>query len=114
MNRYPTSSAMKDDEQDQLRRAFRLANRRRRAAERRLLADGVPEYELAIHLPAEDWTMFADLRCGARTRRGTACKQQSLYACGRCRLHGGLSTGPRTPEGKSRAAINGRLPKRTP
>lgn len=37
---------------------------------------------------------FDDLRCGARTRAGTPCRRRDLYASGRCRLHGGLSTGP--------------------
>lgn len=36
-----------------------------------------------------------DLRCGARTRAGTPCKRRDLYSSGRCRLHGGLSTGPK-------------------
>ena len=53
-----------------------------------------------------------DLRCGARTRKGTPCKRRDLYASGRCRLHGGLSTGPTTAAGKRRAALNGRRPKR--
>ena len=35
-------------------------------------------------------------RCGAKTRKGTPCKAQSL-ANGRCKYHGGLSTGPRGP-----------------
>lgn len=35
------------------------------------------------------------MTCGARTRAGTPCKRRDLYASGRCRLHGGLSTGPR-------------------
>ncbi|WP_024334631.1 HGGxSTG domain-containing protein [Desulfotignum balticum] len=44
--------------------------------------------------------------CGAKTRRGTACKRKDLYINGRCRLHGGLSTGPTTPEGKARVTRN--------
>lgn len=43
-------------------------------------------------------------RCGARTRAGTSCWQPSM-ANGRCRLHGGLSTGPRTPEGRERCRL---------
>ncbi|MFV3305797.1 HGGxSTG domain-containing protein [Pseudomonas sp. NY15181] len=35
------------------------------------------------------------LCCGAKTRAGTPCKRRDLYASGRCKLHGGLSTGPR-------------------
>ena len=41
-------------------------------------------------------------RCGARTRRGTACQKPPLNGKTRCRLHGGLSTGPKTTEGKAR------------
>lgn len=37
-------------------------------------------------------------RCGAKTRRGSACQAPAM-ANGRCRLHGGKSTGPRTAEG---------------
>ncbi|MDF2765609.1 MAG: hypothetical protein K0S81_2603 [Rhodospirillales bacterium] len=42
-------------------------------------------------------------RCGARTRRGRSCANPAMPN-GRCRLHGGKSTGPRTAEGRSRAA----------
>jgi hypothetical protein len=74
--------------------------------------------------PGEDPTLYAllprypepcrALRCGARTRRGTPCKRHDLYGSGRCPLHGGLSTGPRTEAGKARSARNGHCPKRTP
>ena len=40
--------------------------------------------------------------CGARTRKGEACIAPSMPN-GRCRMHGGLSTGPKTPEGKQRS-----------
>lgn len=48
------------------------------------------------------------LTCGAKTRKGTPCKLTSLYRSGRCKFHGGLSTGPKTEEGKRRAAENGK------
>jgi hypothetical protein len=32
-------------------------------------------------------------RCGARTPTGTACQRPAIRGRGRCRLHGGLSTG---------------------
>ena len=46
------------------------------------------------------------LRCGAKTRKGTACKKAALKGRRRCRNHGGASTGPRTEAGleKIRAA----------
>jgi hypothetical protein len=48
-------------------------------------------------------------RCGAKTRRGTLCQRAAEVnpktgVRKRCRLHGGLSTGPRTPEGKASSA----------
>jgi hypothetical protein len=44
------------------------------------------------------------VRCGARTRRGTACAALSEPGRQRCRFHGGQSTGPRTPEGRRRVS----------
>lgn len=44
--------------------------------------------------------------CRAKTREGTPCKRKDLLKGGRCRLHGGLSTGPKTLEGKRRSALN--------
>ena len=41
-------------------------------------------------------------RCGAKTRRGTACLRPANKSNGRCRLHGGASTGPRTTDGVAR------------
>ena len=42
-------------------------------------------------------------RCLAKTRRDTPCQKAALKGKARCRLHGGLSTGPRTAEGKARS-----------
>lgn len=42
--------------------------------------------------------------CGAKTRRGTLCKTRAM-ANGRCRMHGGLSTGPRTAAGIERIRV---------
>ena len=44
--------------------------------------------------------------CGAKTRAGTPCKQRGIYDNGRCHLHGGLSTGPRTEAGKAAVCEN--------
>lgn len=41
-------------------------------------------------------------RCGAKTRKGAPCRGPSM-SNGRCRMHGGLSTGPRTAEGLERS-----------
>ena len=42
--------------------------------------------------------------CGAKTRSGQPCFKFPIRGKKRCRLHGGLSTGPRTPEGRARIA----------
>ena len=42
-------------------------------------------------------------RCGARARSGLPCRAPAMKN-GRCRIHGGKSTGPRTPEGLARLA----------
>jgi len=41
-------------------------------------------------------------RCGAQTRHQTKCLGPAMRN-GRCRFHGGLSTGPRTPQGLERS-----------
>lgn len=41
--------------------------------------------------------------CKAKTRKGTPCLALGDGAGGRCKNHGGLSTGPTTPKGKQRA-----------
>ena len=41
-------------------------------------------------------------RCGAKTRRGAACQRPGNKKNGRCRLHGGASTGAKTEEGRAR------------
>lgn len=43
-------------------------------------------------------------RCGAKTRRGTPCQAPAMPN-GRCRLHGGKSTGAKTPEGRERSRL---------
>jgi len=43
-------------------------------------------------------------RCGAKTRKGHPCKMMSEAGKRRCKYHGGMSTGPKTPEGKARIA----------
>jgi hypothetical protein len=44
-------------------------------------------------------------RCGARTRSGEPCRAPGNGAGGRCKLHGGKSTGPRSKKGKEVARL---------
>ena len=41
-------------------------------------------------------------RCGAKTRKGKKCRAPAMRN-GRCRMHGGTSTGPRTQAGLARS-----------
>jgi hypothetical protein len=42
--------------------------------------------------------------CLARTRSGGICQLKGNPKNGRCHLHGGASTGPKTAEGRARIA----------
>jgi hypothetical protein len=42
--------------------------------------------------------------CGARCRDGHACRRKCIPWRERCALHGGLSTGPKTAQGKATLA----------
>jgi hypothetical protein len=53
-----------------------------------------------MHLP-----MHRASRCGARTRSASTCRAPAMPN-GRCRLHGGKSTGP--PKGNKNALKHGR------
>jgi len=62
-----------------------------------------PERRGRLRNGARPGDFLAAPRCDARTRSGCSCRQPAM-ANGRCRMHGGLSTGPRTPEGRERCA----------
>ena len=51
-------------------------------------------------------TRFGDqwegVRCGAKTRSGFECQRPAYKRNGKCHLHGGASTGPRTEAGLAR------------
>ncbi|KDB01859.1 hypothetical protein U879_20120 [Defluviimonas sp. 20V17] len=40
--------------------------------------------------------------CGAKTRKGAPCRCKSEPGKRRCKFHGGMSTGAKTPEGRER------------
>ncbi len=69
--------------------------------------DGLPKWLAAYvrkhgRLPAN-----ARVKCGGRRRRdGQPCEAPSVPGKRRCRWHGGMSTGPNTPQGKARCALN--------
>lgn len=47
--------------------------------------------------------------CGAKTKSGTTCKRRGNKRNGRCRFHGGSSTGPKSREGKTTSSQNATL-----
>ena len=71
-----------------------------------LAAQGVGLHHGGMKRRVPDWRITLPLaqaspRCGARTRTGKPCKAPAM-ACGKYRMHGGASTGPRTSEGLER------------
>lgn len=71
---------------------------------RRAILKAFPELTLPSEFqPPPPTTKREPIRCGAKTRRGSPCQAPSMQN-GRCKLHGGKSTGPRTLEGKRRIA----------
>ena len=109
--RGSTGSAMESlvDPQADLRRQFVAACKKLRDARAVGLLPGDRDW------PGASLQRFAALRCGARTKgSGQPCRLKAIYWSGRCKFHGGLSSGPKSPEGKARSALNGRCPKRSP
>lgn len=68
----------------------------RKFYERRLVFEG----PLEAHRPSRG----NPIMCGAKTRSGGSCRKPPLAGKTRCRLHGGLSTGPRTTAGRAKCA----------
>jgi hypothetical protein len=62
-----------------------------------------------VRLPGQGWLRNGGRpgnpgnapRCGAKTRKGTPCRSPAMPN-GRCRMHGGPSTGAKTAEGIER------------
>lgn len=96
------------------------ADRRRRwrlhvRALRRVVASNEAAHAVAMaagQVGDDPWSIPAfpdDLRgltCGARTRAGGRCRRRDLADSGRCKLHGGRSTGATTAEGQARSFAN--------
>ena len=63
-------------------------------------ANGYRHHDKPPHEPIPD--DLIGLRCEAKTRAGTPCKRKDIYRNGRCKFHGGRSSGAKTAEGKAR------------
>ena len=64
-----------------------------------------PPSPLGIEYP----NICKGMKCEAKTRNGHPCKNDGTsFSNGRCKFHGGMSSGPITQEGKKISAGNGR------
>ncbi len=97
------------------REKLRRYNRRQRRREQKIAklmeridtGDEAALDELRAMPNGEDLPdFFATMRCGAQTRAATPCRRTDIYSNGRCKLHGGLSTGPKTKAGLRRVTAN--------
>jgi hypothetical protein len=84
-------------------------HQRQEAIARLKLMQGMTEQEARAFLREQVKLYRAKTRpyelCAAKTRKNTPCKALALPN-GRCRFHGGMSTGPKTPEGKAKSLLN--------
>jgi hypothetical protein len=73
-----------------------------------IIAEGieVTKANLKLGIPWRFGPNWPGQRCEARTRRGTLCQRPGTKRNGKCRLHGGRSTGPTTKEGRARLAAS--------
>lgn len=85
------------EHQDHLRKIWRQQHKTHEA-------ESVKWAERGYQYPPPAYSPFPeelrDLTCGAKTRAGTPCKRRDLFRSGRCKLHGGLSTGPKGASGR--------------
>ena len=97
------NTAMVSD--DELNRSIELAEQRWTNARAVRLARSKTwrAGHAAERADAEKRARLRHQKCAARTRSGTACNRRAL-ANGRCPNHGGLSSGPKTSEGRARIA----------
>lgn len=94
--RQPHGELVKPETQTELRERFKQTWRQRKRETEVLLAAGVAEWNLAQRWTHIDWREFEQLRCGAWARQaGRPCRNRELWPNGRCRFHGGPSTGPK-------------------
>lgn len=93
--REALAATLPDDDKRKLFRAF---------AKRRQEAIDAGRW----HIPQRPGYLTG-LTCGAITAKGQPCCMTALEANGRCKWHGGRSTGPRTPEGRAKALENLKL-----
>lgn len=77
------------------------------SARARMTSEAMPAWTMDIQSRPVANSKPTRVRCGAvRHRDGQACQARSEPGKLRCRFHGGMSTGPKTVEGRTRALAN--------
>lgn len=66
---------------------------------------GLPLIEGRAFLAGKPYVEPERITCGAKTRTGAPCKRRPIEGKRRCRNHGGLNSGKRTPQGRINAGI---------
>lgn len=89
-------------------RAAQLPDNERRALFREWWARASEAEERGGYVPRYP-TYLRGLTCGATKQNGKSCGSTTLCANGRCKFHGGASTGPRSLEGRAKALENLKL-----
>jgi len=88
--------------------AAKLPDDERRALYREWFADAWRQHDAGRYVPSYP-DYLRGLTCGAIKKDGKPCRMTTLGASGRCKFHGGASTGPRTTEGRAKALENLKL-----
>lgn len=96
-----------DTNRAELLKQLKAYHQRSRERFKRWQASGYRHELKPFHEPLPD--VLRQIQCEAKTRAGTPCKRTDISINGRCKYHGGHSTGALTPEGKARQLEGYRL-----
>jgi len=59
-----------------------------------------------LSIPVDEFIKLKLRQCDAKTRTGRQCLMCAKPGSSKCTIHGGLSTGPKSEEGKKKALAN--------
>lgn len=88
------------NDRDSLLHQLRAYQQRHNERFARWQASGFRHDLKPVHEPMPD--ELRTIPCAAKTRAGTPCKRTDISSNGRCKYHGGHSTGATSAEGKAR------------
>lgn len=88
------------DDRAALLKQLKAYHHRQKKRFERWQASGYQLYLKPVHEPIPE--ELRHIPCAAKTRAGTPCKRTDISNNGRCKYHGGHSTGTLTADGKAR------------